>query len=74
MPLYMDKSGRIEGLTPEAVAQAHAANVKTPAKYGVTSLRSWFKQRAGTVLCLVEVPDKGRCTCRASGSPGVACR
>ena len=74
MPLYMDKYGRIEGLTPTAGAQAPAAKVKTPAKYGVNYLRSWFKQRAGTVLCLVEVPDKGRCTCRASGSPGVACR
>ena len=74
MPLYMDKYGRIEGLTPTAGAQAHAAHVKTPAKSRVTSLRSWFKPRAGKVSYPVEVPDKGRCTCRSSGSPGIACR
>ena len=74
MPLYMDKYGRIEGLTPTAGAWAPAANVKTPAKYGVSSLRSWFKPRAGKVLYLVEVPDKGRCRYHASGSPGIACR
>ena len=74
MPLYMDKYGRIEGLTPTAGAWAPAANVKTPAKYGVKFLCSWFKQRAGKVLYPVEVPDKGRCTRRASGSPGIACR
>jgi hypothetical protein len=70
----MDKYGRIEGLTPTAGAQSHAANVKTPAKYRVKYLRSWFKPRAGKVSYLVEVPDKGRCTCRSSGSPWVACR
>ena len=58
MPLYMDTHKHIEGLTKEAVAKAHEADVKTQKKYGVNYLRYWFDESAGKVFCLVEAPDK----------------
>jgi len=58
MPLYMDTHGHIEGLTADAVAQAHAADVQTQGKYGVKYLRYWFDENSGKVFCLVEAPNK----------------
>jgi len=58
MPLYMDTHGHIEGLTADAVAQAHQADLKTQQKYGVNYLRYWFDEDAGKVFCLVEAPNK----------------
>ena len=58
MPLFMDTHGHIEGLTAEAVAQAHEADLKAQEKYGVKYLRYWFDDKAGKVFCLVEAPNK----------------
>ena len=58
MPLYMDIHQHIEGLTADAVAQAHQADLKTQEKYGVTYLRYWFDEASGKVFCLVEAPNK----------------
>jgi hypothetical protein len=58
MPLFMDTHGHIEGLTADAVAQAHAADLNTQEKYGVKYLRYWFDENSGKVFCLVEAPNK----------------
>ncbi len=58
MPLYMDTHGHIEGLTADGVAQAHEADLKTQAKYGVKYLRYWFDENTGKVFCLIEAPNK----------------
>jgi hypothetical protein len=54
----MDIHGHIEGLTADAVAQAHAADLKTQAKYGAKYLRYWFDETTGKVFCLIEAPNK----------------
>ena len=58
MPLYMDVHHHIEGLTADAVAGAHEADLKTQEKYGVKYLRYWFDEDTGKVFCLVEAPNK----------------
>lgn len=58
MPLYMDVHAHIEGLTADAVAQAHEADLQTQEKYGVKYLRYWFNEASGQVFCLVEAPSK----------------
>jgi hypothetical protein len=58
MPLYMDTHSHIEGLTADAVAQAHAADLNTQGKYGVKYLRYWFDETNGKVFCLIEAPNK----------------
>ena len=58
MPLFMDTHSNVEGLTADAVAQAHAADLKTQAKYGVKYLRYWFDEANGKVFCLIEAPNK----------------
>ena len=58
MPLFMDVHNHIPGLTAEAVAQAHAADVKTQDKYGVKYLRYWFNEKTGQVFCLVDAPTR----------------
>ena len=35
MPLYMDTHKKVEGLTPEAVAGAHKADLEVQGKHGV---------------------------------------
>ena len=58
MPLYMDIHHHVEGLTADAVGQAHAADLRTQEKYGVKYLRYWFDKQFGKVFCLVEAPNK----------------
>jgi hypothetical protein len=58
MPLFMDIHQHVEGLTAEAVAGAHQADLNTQGKYGVKYLRYWFDEAAGKVFCLVEAPNK----------------
>lgn len=57
MPIYLDIH-RLEGpLTPEQVAQAHAADMAVQAKHGVNYERYWFNQKQGKVFCLCHAPD-----------------
>lgn len=58
MPLFMDIHQHIDGLTANAVSQAHQADLNTQAKYGVKYLRYWFDEGTGKVFCLVEAPNK----------------
>jgi len=58
MPLFMDVHDHIEGLTAEAVAQAHQADLATQDKHGVKYLRYWFDTTGGKVFCLVDAPNK----------------
>lgn len=57
MPTYLDIH-RLEGpLTPEQVAQAHAADLAVQAQHGVNYERYWFNQKQGKVFCLCHAPD-----------------
>jgi hypothetical protein len=58
MPLYMDIHHHVEGLTADAVAQAHQADLNTQAKYGAKYLRYWFDESTGKVFCLIEAPNR----------------
>ena len=57
MPLYLDRHSTVEGLTADAIAQAHARDVEVQGKYGVQYFRYWFDEATGRVFCLFEAPD-----------------
>ena len=57
MPLFMDMHDHVEGLTANAVAQAHQADLQTQDKYGVQYLRYWVDEADGKIFCLVDAPD-----------------
>jgi hypothetical protein len=58
MPLFMDVHNHIEGLTADAVAQAHEADLKAQDRYGVKYLRYWFDEATGKVFCLIDAPSR----------------
>ncbi len=58
MPLYMDAHKGVDGLTAEAVAEAHQKDLETQEKHGAKYLRYWFNEDEGTIFCLVEAPSK----------------
>jgi len=58
MPLFMDIHHNVEGLTADAIADAHRRDMETQSKYGVNYRRYWFDEGTGKVFCLVEAPDK----------------
>jgi hypothetical protein len=58
MPLFMDHHRSVEGLTPEAVAEAHRKDVEIQEKYGVKYHRYWYNDETGKVLCLARAPNK----------------
>ena len=57
MPTYMDMHD-IPGVTADAVAGAHEADLKVQGKYGVDYKQYWVDEAEGKVFCLVDAPDK----------------
>jgi AraC-like DNA-binding protein len=60
MPLFMDFH-QLEGITLAEVRDAHIADVLIQDKYGVKYHQFWINEKAGTVFCLMEGPDKESC-------------
>lgn len=58
MPLFLDIHHKVDGLTADAIAEAHKKDLKAQKKYGVNYLKYWFNEKEGRVFCLVEAPDK----------------
>ena len=58
MALFMDIHKKIDGATPEAVAEAHQLDLRTQGEYGVNYMKYWFDEASGTVFCLIEAPNK----------------
>lgn len=58
MPLYMDVHRDVEGLTTEAVAEAHKKDLEVQDKHGVKYHRYWYNEQTGMVFCLAEAPSK----------------
>jgi hypothetical protein len=56
MPLYMDVH-RLDGVSAEAVADAHRRDVETQGRHGVDYKQYWVDEDAGRVFCLVEAPN-----------------
>jgi Protein of unknown function (DUF4242) len=54
MALFMDVHNIEGGVDTADVAAAHAKDLETQGKYGVTYLRYWVNEEAGKVFCLVE--------------------
>jgi hypothetical protein len=57
MPLFMDVHDKVDGLTAEAVAGAHARDLEVQDAHGVRYLQYWFDESSGKVFCLVEAPS-----------------
>jgi hypothetical protein len=58
MPLFMDHHRGVEGLTAEAVAEAHKKDLEIQDEYGVKYHRYWYNEESGEVFCLAEAPSK----------------
>jgi hypothetical protein len=58
MPLFMDIHRGVEGLTAEAVADAHRKDLAVQNKHGVDYKKYWFNPDSGEVFCLVEAPHR----------------
>jgi hypothetical protein len=58
MPLFMDHHRGVEGLTAEAVADAHKKDLEIQDQHGVNYHRYWFNEESGEVFCLAEAQDK----------------
>ena len=58
MPLYMDIHKSMDGLTPEALAEAHKKDLEIQGKHGVNYINYWFNESKGTVFCLCDAPSK----------------
>ena len=58
MPLFMDHHKGVEGLTAQAVADAHRKDMEIQDEYGVKYHRYWYNEESGEVFCLAEAPNK----------------
>jgi hypothetical protein len=58
MPLYMDHHKDVEGLSTEAVEEAHQKDLETQDGYGVKYHSYWYNEEKGEIFCLVESPSE----------------
>lgn len=59
MPEFMDMHTGMSGITEEALAEAHAADLAIQDEEQVTFKHAWADPETGTVFCLSEAPDAG---------------
>jgi hypothetical protein len=57
MPLFMDVHKGVDGLTADALAEAHRKDIEVQGKHGVKYLNYWYNDKEGTVFCLYEAPN-----------------
>lgn len=58
MALFMDIHKKVEGLTAQALIDAHKKDMEVQGQYGVNYLKYWYNEKDGTVFCLFEAPNK----------------
>jgi len=58
MPLFMDVHRKVDGLTTDAVVDAHRKDLAVQKKHNVKYLKYWFSEKDGAVFCLSEAPDR----------------
>src|SRR5665809_144155 len=63
MPLFMDHHRAVEGLTAEAVADAHRKDMEIQEEYGGTYHKYWFNEETGEVCCRAGAPNKEAGVC-----------
>ena len=56
MPLYMDIH-HVDGVTADAVAEAHQKDLEIQGQHGVDYKSYWVDEANGKIFCLVEAPD-----------------
>jgi len=58
MALYMDIHRNVEGITPDALQEAHRKDLQVQAKHGVTFVNYWYSEAEGAIFCLCDAPNK----------------
>ena len=57
MPEFMDVHTTMQGVTPEALAAAHDADLAIQDEEGVSFKHAWADPESGMVFCLSEAPS-----------------
>jgi hypothetical protein len=57
MPEFMDVHRDMKGITPELLAEAHAADLEIQDRENVNFKHAWADPESGLVWCLSEAPD-----------------
>lgn len=74
MPLFIDFHNDMQGVSREAICDAHLADVDIQDEYGVKYHKFWINEKKGLVFCLIEGPSKEACEKVHRSSHGhVAC-
>jgi class 3 adenylate cyclase len=60
MPLFMDRHD-IQGVTAQAVIEAHEKDMAVQDKHGANYLTYWVDEARGSVFCLCDAPSKEIC-------------
>ncbi len=66
MPEFMDVHTNMPGVTKEALAEAHQADVDIQSEEGVTFKHAWADPNTGHVFCLSEGPARRRSSASTS--------
>ena len=58
MSLFMDIHRNVEGVTAEALAEAHKKDLEVQSKHGVSFVDYWYSESEQAIFCLCNAPSK----------------
>lgn len=61
MPLFLDIHRNLKDATPASIRAGHIADLEAQEAHGARYLKYWFDESRGTVVCLVEAPNREAC-------------
>jgi class 3 adenylate cyclase len=61
VPLFLDIHRNLKDATPASIREAHVADLEAQEAHGAKYLKYWYDESRGTVVCLVEAPDREAC-------------
>ena len=61
MPLYMDLHKGVQNVSRDEMNHLHQCDLNVQDKHGVKIQKFWVNEKAGTVFCLIEAPNKEAC-------------
>jgi hypothetical protein len=54
----MDIHRNVEGITQEALDEAHRKDLEVQARHGVEFVNYWYSETEGAIFCLCNAPSK----------------
>ena len=58
MALFLDIHRNVDGVTKQALEEAHKKDLEVQGKHGVNFINYWYSEKDGAIFCLCDAPNR----------------